>query len=116
MKKVENLELTKELYLEISADKTERITQARAEKDDVICKIEGNIQQLKELRDGLKEIKKRIKVEKKTLRKNKGRKFALTRELSIQNIFFKKINKAYINGEETIDLTRFYTAEEQKIR
>lgn len=113
---VKMVELTKDLFFEVSTDKTTQIAQLKQDRDDTILKIQGRIQTLKELRAGLKQIKKNIRLEKKALSRERLHKFALKRDISIQNRFARDLNKAYIAGIEQVDLRKFYTKEEQKIR
>lgn len=115
-KEIVNVKFTKELYIEVAADKASQITSIKEEKDGVIAEITRRLEYLKELRRALREVKSKIKIEKNALRENKNRKFALTRKLSIQNRYAKNLNKAFSHGEENIDLTKFYTVEEQKTR
>jgi len=115
-KEIINIELTKDLYYEISADKTTQIANLKQDENDTILRIDGEIQRLKELRDGLKQIRKNMRVERRTLFRDRLHKFALKRSLSIQNRFAKDLNKAFINGEKKVSLSRFYTVEEQKTR
>ena len=115
-KEVKTVELTKDLFFEVSADKTAQIAQLKQDRDDTILKIEGRINALKDLRDGLKQIKKNIRIERRALFKDRLRKFVLKRNISIQNRFARDLNDAYIGGVQQIDLRRFYTEEEQKIR
>ena len=109
-------DLTNDLYLKISADKADKISELRKEKDQVANKIEGDIEQLKELRAALNEIQRRISETKNDLSENRKRKYEVKKELSKQNRFAKKLNKLFSKGEETIDLKNFYTHAEIKIR
>lgn len=111
-----NIELTSDLFYEISVDKTTQIANLKKEKDDTALQIEGRIQRLQELRSGLKQIKKNLRVERRALFRDRVHKFSLKRKLSMQNKFAKDLNKAFINGEPKINLERFYTTEEQKTR
>lgn len=117
MKKQEKkVEFTKELFFEISADKTTQIAQLRQDIDDTTMRIEGRVDFLKELSDGLKQLRINIRKERIALFKDRLRKFILRRDISIQNRFAKNLNSAYTQGEPEININRFYTNEEQKIR
>ena len=110
--KILELKLSKELYLQISTDKAAKITALKREKDTVILQIKQNIANLEKFRELLKELKGEIKVAKTTLKQNKKRKWSLKRELSLEKKFAKRINNAYIDGEETVNLSRFYIRDE----
>lgn len=111
-----NIELTKDLYHEISTDKTTQIANLRQDRDDTVLRIEGEIQRLKELKSGLKQIKKNMCDTRKALFKDRINKLSLTKKLRIQVGFITDLNEAYMNGEKKVSLTRFYTEEEQKTR
>lgn len=115
-KEIKTVQLTKELYCEVSADKTTQIAQLKQDRDDTILKIEGRIDTLKDLRSSLKQIKKNIKIQRRALFRDRLHKFVLKRDLSIQNKFARDLNTAYIDGVKKVDLNRFYTTEEQKTR
>ena len=110
---LQSTKLTREVYLEISADKTAEIANLKQDKDGKTSEIELRISYLKELRIALKEVKKKIKLEKRALRTNRREKFSIKRELSKQNKYAKRINKAFSRGDETIERSSFYTKREK---
>ena len=107
------VELTKELYLEVSADISSEIVTLKQNKDDKILQIEGRLETLRDLKQGLKGIKKNIKAEKRLLRKNKVEKFSISRALSKANRYAKSLNRSYSKGCEFVD---FYSEEKSKAR
>ena len=113
---VENVKLTKEVYLEISSDKTKEIADLKEKKDGIIVTIAQRIEKLKELRKALKEVKNKIKLEKRALRQNKNEKFSVQVQLSKEKKYAKELNKAFSRGDEDIEITRFYTTSKSKTR
>lgn len=112
-RELQSIKLTKEVYLEISADKTAEIASLKQDKDEKTSEIGLRVAYLKELRTALKEVKKKIKFEKRALSVNRREKFSIKRELSKQNRYAKRINKAFSRGDETIERNSFYTQNEK---
>lgn len=110
---LQSVKLTKEVYLEISADKTAEIANLKQEKDEKTKEIALRITYLKELRAALKEVRRKIRIEKRALSTNRGEKFSIKRALSKQNRYARMINRAFTRGDETIDRTSFYTQNEK---
>ena len=125
-----NVEFTKELYISISNDITGQIAQTKQDIEDTTGRIGGRIDYLKELKaeiikrnEVIKRIKSqkrdiRIKIrdQKKLLRMDKIRRFSLSRELITRKNNSVRLNELYINDEKTIDPNEFYPIQQQKTR
>lgn len=125
-----NVEFTKELYVSMSTELTGQIAQTKQDKEDIISKIRGRIDYLKELRSDIakrneeikliklqkKNIRIKIRDEKKLLRRDRAKKFCLSRELIAKKNNSAKLNTLYVNGEKTIDIKGFYPLNQQKTR
>ena len=108
--------LDKNLYLKISIDKATKISELKEARDNIIVEIGRNIEKIENLNAEVRALNEKISLTQTALSESKNKKWSLTRELSLQNKFAKRINKAYSRGDEIVDITKFYTAEEQKTR
>lgn len=133
MKNIEkntNVEFTKELYISISNDITGQIAQTKQDIEDTCSKISGRIEYLKELKTEIikrneaikriksqkKEIRIKIRDQKKLLRMDKIKKFSLSRELITRKNNCIRLNELYVSDEKTIDPNEFYPIQQQKTR
>ena len=112
----ENIELTKKIYLEISKDKTTQIANLKQDVNDKAGEIEGRISYLKELREALKIVRNRIRLERRALFRNIMERFSIKRELSRQNRYATKINTDYSKGKESVRINNYYSSNEKKAR
>ena len=110
---LEEIELTKGVYLEISADKTKEIASLKQARDEKIAEINSRIQCLENLRKALKEVENKINIETRALSVNRKEKFSINRELSRQKRYAKRINKIYSKGDKTINPSSFYSKYEK---
>lgn len=124
------IDFTKEVFISISNDITGQIAQTKQDIEDTSSRIKGRIDYLIELKNEIikrnevikhirsqkKDIKIKIRDQKRLLRMDKAQKFSLTRELLARKNNSIRLNELYVNDEKTIDPREFYPRKQQKTR
>lgn len=110
-------ELDTNLFKKIMDDKTKLITTLKEARDTLLEKLDTEYDSLKVLRKQRKELRKKIRLTKRAIRKDEVERFKLNRELSVQNKLTTQLTAEYSNEEiVTIDSSKYYPELAKKTR
>lgn len=108
--------LTSNLYMQISADKNEEISNLKQERETVIANLKRLKDELKAAKEAKKEIKRRIRVLNEKILRSQEKKFVLTIDLKEQKKLANKLNNSIIKDDSYINVNKFYPENEEKKR
>lgn len=110
------IDLTNELYVQISGAKQNEISNLKTLKTKILNEIKEYFNKLNELNEQKKQIKKQIKINKKKLRESRFRKFKINRNLKRQVRLVKDLNNTFIKDDiSKIDFNAYYPEKAKKI-
>lgn len=110
-------QLDTNLFKKIMGDKVEIITVLKEKRDLIIATLDARYKTLDELKKQKKEIKRKIRIEKRAILRDENEKFSLNRELSRQHKLSSNLTVKYSNEEdEVISSQKYYPENVQKTR
>ena len=93
------------------------ITSLKEKRDAIIASLDTRYKKLEDLKKQKKEIKKKIRIERRAIIRDKNERFSLNRELSRQQKLSTKLTVKYSNeAEEVISSQKYYPENVQKTR
>lgn len=110
-------ELNTNLFQKISKDKADLIVTLKEERDKLLSKIQSEYVEMKELKKEKKEIRKKIRILRRSIVKDENERFSLNRQLDRQIKLSNTLNIKYSNEtDEVINTQKFYPETSKKIR
>lgn len=115
MKNNKKIEITPDLYTQISQEKVSTIVSLKEEKNSTMEIIESKKVQLADLLEQKRQLECHLEELRESLQESRTKKFKITREIGKERRLVQKLNRAFTKGTH-INLNKFVKQEEQSKR
>ena len=115
MKNDRRIEVTPDLYTDISQEKASTIVSLKEEKNATIEVIETKKAELADLLEQKRQLECHLEELRESLQESRTKKFKITREIGKERRLVQKLNRAFTKGTH-INLNKFVKQEEQSKR